>query len=700
MSYLWRLTYLILLFTGLLPGAVMAVNIPEGGHTVVLAGDTLPAPQMKCVHVADSHQIDLNWLAVPDPAASFYAYVIYHSSSAAGPFNVVDTVWDRAVNGYSHQNATVNPGDFYIISTISEIQTQTYYEVQGDTMRSILLNVVSPGINSGLAQLNWNSLFYNHPGAAAAKYMIFKKIDTGSWQLIDSTTQLFYQDTIKTCHGDMLYKIHYQDTSLCLSSSNLDGGTFEDKTPPLTPEIDSVSVAADGIHIDWGKVSTSDTWGYIIYQKVNALWTPLDTVYGQGNTHFLDSLSDGCATVNQYNVLSFDSCWNTSPSGQDHQNIVLQADHRLCQNEVELSWNPYINMRDSLQGYQIYRSIQGGAFTHIATNPPGQTVFSDTNLADSSHYCYFIRAVNHDKSRSSSTCKVCFKHQMPDPPHFGYLSAASVDRNSQILNIRGIVDTSRTIGGIYLYRSLQPNTGYQLIDQIPYQNTASLTYEDPTADVDADVYYYQLALTDSCGNEAVISNVVHNILLEGESIEFMKNRLSWNAYEAWLGLPTTYTLKRRIHPEAIYKEVVANVFYGGGTVDDEVSSSFASIGDYSYYVKASENTGNSYGIRDSSLSNTVLIRQESRIYIPNAFTPDGRNPVFKPVNVYLDIQNYRFRILNRYGQEIFLSKDPQKGWDGRYNGSPAPSGTYVYFMEFQLKNGQLLQKRGTVMLIR
>lgn len=700
MNYLWRLTLSFVLIGGILSGLVMAAPEPDGNSSGLLVGDTLPAPQMKCLHVADSHQIDLHWLSVPDPGASFYAYVIYHSSSVAGPFQVVDTLWDRTLSGYSHQNIIANPGDFYIISTISEIQPQTYYEQTGDTLQSILLTVVSPGGNSGLAQLNWNSLFYNHPGATKAKYMIFKKIDQAPWKLIDSTSMLVYQDTIMTCHGDMLYKIHYQDTSFCFSSSNSDGGTFEDKTPPLTPEIDSVSVAANGIHIDWEKVSVSDTWGYIIYQKVNALWTPMDTIYGQDNTHYLDSLSDGCATVNQYNVLSFDSCWNTSPSGQNHQNIVLQVDHHLCQQEVELSWNSYIHMRDSLKEYQIYQSIQGGPFTIIATNPPGQTVFSDTNLTDSSHYCYFIRAVNHDKSRSSSTCKVCFYHQMPEQPDFGYLSAASVDINSQTLNIRGILDTTRTVGGIYLYRSLQPNTGYQMIDQIPYQNSASFIYQDPNAEVDAEVYYYQLVLTDSCGNEAVESNVVHNILLEGESIEFMKNRLSWNSFEEWLGLPTTYTLKRRIHPETAYDDVVADIFYSGGIINDDVSSSYASSGDYYYYVTASENAGNSYGIRDSSLSNKVLIRQESRIYIPNAFTPEGKNPVFKPLNVYLDIQNYHFRILNRYGQEIFLSKDPLKGWDGRYNGSPAPAGTYVYFMEFKLKNGQSLQKKGTVMLIR
>jgi gliding motility-associated-like protein len=89
------------------------------------------------------------------------------------------------------------------------------------------------------------------------------------------------------------------------------------------------------------------------------------------------------------------------------------------------------------------------------------------------------------------------------------------------------------------------------------------------------------------------------------------------------------------------------------------------------------------------------------IYIPNAFTPngDGVNDVFRPMPVGFTKMEY-FRIYNRWGEEIYNSVQYLKGWDGRKKGDPAAADTYVWIVGGTNIEGQLVEKRGTVTLIR
>ena len=89
------------------------------------------------------------------------------------------------------------------------------------------------------------------------------------------------------------------------------------------------------------------------------------------------------------------------------------------------------------------------------------------------------------------------------------------------------------------------------------------------------------------------------------------------------------------------------------------------------------------------------------IYMPNAFSPnnDGKNDVFKPA-VYGVIRSYKLVIYNRFGQQIFISSTPGKGWDGTERGLPTSSGTYVWVCQFELEGQKAIVKKGTVVVIK
>lgn len=89
-----------------------------------------------------------------------------------------------------------------------------------------------------------------------------------------------------------------------------------------------------------------------------------------------------------------------------------------------------------------------------------------------------------------------------------------------------------------------------------------------------------------------------------------------------------------------------------------------------------------------------------QIYIPNSFTPnnDGLNDVLK---VYSNvIRSMRFTVYNQWGEKIFESTNQALAWDGTHKGQPQPSGVYIYVCDILLRNGERVQRKGSVNLVR
>lgn len=86
---------------------------------------------------------------------------------------------------------------------------------------------------------------------------------------------------------------------------------------------------------------------------------------------------------------------------------------------------------------------------------------------------------------------------------------------------------------------------------------------------------------------------------------------------------------------------------------------------------------------------------ECPVYIPNAFTPngDGVNDVFKPV-VNCTLKSFRFQVVNRYGQVVFSSNNPDNGWLGDLEGGTHYLQNEVYIWSVEL-TGELDPARST-----
>jgi gliding motility-associated-like protein len=88
--------------------------------------------------------------------------------------------------------------------------------------------------------------------------------------------------------------------------------------------------------------------------------------------------------------------------------------------------------------------------------------------------------------------------------------------------------------------------------------------------------------------------------------------------------------------------------------------------------------------------------------MPDAFTPngDGRNDVFGPVHPGCSFRKYRLTVYSRWGEKLFESTDPERGWHGDVKGNPTAEGVYVYLLHAVDAFGKLHQTSGTLTLLK
>ncbi len=90
--------------------------------------------------------------------------------------------------------------------------------------------------------------------------------------------------------------------------------------------------------------------------------------------------------------------------------------------------------------------------------------------------------------------------------------------------------------------------------------------------------------------------------------------------------------------------------------------------------------------------------------MPTAFTPnaDGVNDIARPlIQPGCSVSGYQFNVYNRWGELVYTSDVPGKGWDGNYKGQPADMGVYYYSLQFFIgvKDKQVYTS-GNVTLVR
>lgn len=235
--------------------------------------------------------------------------------------------------------------------------------------------------------------------------------------------------------------------------------------------------------------------------------------------------------------------------------------------------------------------------------------------------------------------------------------------------------------------------------QTKWQNLADYDndifyHEDSTVNTKELAYDYQIRTTNICGN-TVESRRHRSVLLSSSKPSEKTLDLSWSPYLGWMNGVETYEIYRRtsIKKEEGYQYELQKTVPGDETraqiqrTDQQANQC--------YRVKAIKNGGSHY-----SWSNEICESFPPYLYVPNAFSPWDNNGVNDEFNVVAsNLVDFNMKIYTRWGEKVFESDDPDKGWDGMYKDEKAPAGTYLVIIKYE---GYQLTKvyEGTVHLMR
>ena len=83
-----------------------------------------------------------------------------------------------------------------------------------------------------------------------------------------------------------------------------------------------------------------------------------------------------------------------------------------------------------------------------------------------------------------------------------------------------------------------------------------------------------------------------------------------------------------------------------------------------------------------SISKIIEINPDRIIYTPNSFTPngDGTNDFWKVSMLGFSSHGFELSIFDRWGEEVWITKDENAGWDGKFKSKDLSSGMYSWII--------------------
>jgi gliding motility-associated-like protein len=500
-----------------------------------------------------------------------------------------------------------------------------------------------------------------------------------------------YDDDILTVATFYYYMESNYD---CPGATFLQSDTL-DNLDPIPPTIEYVTVNPDGAVITWQPGASPETYGYIIYSVINGGNIPIDTVYEKNTLSYTDLNAPVNTDSASYTLASIDSCFNTGPINTLPQHtIYLTQNINRCNRTAELDWYKYNHWQPDVKQYDVLSSINEGPFTVIQTVASNVFTYTASGFNDGDSVCLMVSAVQDVVAFTSESNIVCSKFDVVQPANDFFIRKITVAAPNQV-DLYFTLDSLADLLNLTIERG-PDSVFFSPIATIAAPSDLSIEniYSDTTALSSQLSYYYRIIATDSC-NGSDTSSIAKTVLLTGYAFSDLSFLVRWdesyldyalvNSYELYRDDGNGFNLVTTV-PETTLE-------YGEQNIPTVTPC---------YFVEAIDSLMLPNGIIDTihSRSNVLCLNQPSQIYMPNAFAPEGKNNIFKPLLNIQNISSFNFSIFNRWGEKIFTSTDPDLGWDGKYNGAVVQQGAYAYQIVVTDENKKRIEAKGMVLVVR
>jgi gliding motility-associated-like protein len=515
--------------------------------------------------------------------------------------------------------------------------------------------------------------------------------DFGDPSIMSDTAQGIFVQYKYQNPGKYTVKIRIVEAGGCvLDVSKKDLVYIPNNLPPPVPVVNYVSVVNNNaVLVSWGKLPYPEFRKYHLYRSSNGPEMLVYSTTDKNDTTFTEDAANVIVDQNIYTYTLWieNNCGQRTP-GITHNSILLKVGITPANTHM-LSWNAYNAWPGSV--YNVYRSKNGGSFEKIGST---QNLFYPDNDICDFGYCYYVEA-GTEKSPYQSISNTSCNH----PVYIYQTMPLALSRTT----VEGNVATLS-----FWEKGIQPNVKEYIVERFErvkgwqqrYSYSEDTAYTDVNVLVNREYYRYRVSVLDKCMNISPVSNIGTSILLRSQIFQD-KVLLNWNSYVEWSNGVAGYKLQLRDknHIFRTIKEFKAtDTTYTDPELHKDLDTAFC------YRIIAYEMGPDP----DSSVSNVSCAILPSRMFIPNAFTPndDGLNDVFNVTAISIfnltgaSMTDFELKIYNRWGSLIFQSNDINKGWDGTFNGKPVPVGVYMYTVAASGLDHTDYNLGGTVTLLR
>ncbi len=375
------------------------------------------------------------------------------------------------------------------------------------------------------------------------------------------------------------------------------------------------------------------------------------------------------------------SCVGGPPplSSEELCTIPLTATAQNQQNMVSWTAHPAPRTGVTFGGYALTRNG-----TPRQQYPAiGSTTYTDTQVDCGRQYSYqvtaTIRAGANVMTSVSQSVPVVAINSTPPPPITDVV--ASVTAPNQV-ELRWVIPPASAVSRLFtISRAVNGSSDFVRVGD----NTDPVFVDQVNAS--ANSYCYRISYQDLCSNNATPSESACTVQLQrqGES-------LGWSSelpFTSGFGTLRDYTVELLDNNNAA--TLLSNA---GSQTSFQLDLTSAASQQLRYRIRATSNRG------IQSYSNVVSLTLAMRLFVPDAFSPNGDsiNDTFSVQGIF--IKSFKMTVFNRWGVPLFRTDAAEPGWDGTFNGQPADAGSYSYTIQAEDFRGESFVKRGSFLLLR
>ena len=351
------------------------LNISNCDGDVFKDNTVLLTPVIDTVSVNPGNDAIMSWAI--SPSQDVVAYVIYQYIS--GLWVAIDTVYGYLNNNYVNNNSSADvQSEWYSIAAMDSCGNlsplSTYHQ-------TIFLNASLDRCNRKI-NLSWNP--YINWTSGVKEYQVWVSKDGQPWVMAGVTSpgvlQFSYGGLVSG--SNYCFFIRAWDNTMTKSSRSNTRCVFASIAPsPSYTYIEAGTVTVPGnVRLDVWVDNTVPTKSFVIERSdfSTGPFLPVGTVAFTGAPNF--SFNDNTALTEEksyyYRVVSMDSCQKPSDTSQIIRTVHCNSLGNPGMYNM-VSWNAYEGFDAGVGSYDIFRSIDGGAFMLVTTVGPGTLQYYD-----------------------------------------------------------------------------------------------------------------------------------------------------------------------------------------------------------------------------------------------------------------------------------------------------------------------------------